>query len=76
MGRPKIYEEPRVTTAIRLPVPLHRALQRAATARAISVNLLVTDAVSDYLSGLEPREHRRRLASRRGAPERPEGVVS
>lgn len=60
MGRPRIYEEPRVATAIRLPTSLRDELQAAAAERDVSVNLLVTRAVRDYLGRLpslrdEPR---------------------
>jgi hypothetical protein len=54
MGRPRIYEEPRVATAIRLPASLRDELQVAATERDVSVNFLVTRAVSDYLRRLPP----------------------
>lgn len=68
MGRPKIYEEPRVATAIRLPTSLREELQAAAVEREVSVNFLVTRAVSDYLGQLpsvsddqsRPRRRRRR----------------
>lgn len=65
MGRPKIYDEPRVATAIRLPTSLRDELQAAATERDVSVNFLVTRAVVDYLRRLpplgldEPRSERR-----------------
>ncbi len=52
MGRPRIYDEPRVATAIRLPVSLRDELLTAASERDVSVNLLVTRAVSDYLRRL------------------------
>jgi post-segregation antitoxin (ccd killing protein) len=52
MGRPRIYDEPRVATAIRLPVSLRDELLATATERDVSVNLLVTRAVSDYLRRL------------------------
>jgi hypothetical protein len=69
MGRPKIYEEPRVATAVRLPTSLHDELQRAAAARDVSVNLLVNRAVTDYLqhlppAGLEPASAPRRRRGR------------
>ncbi|MDP9386666.1 MAG: hypothetical protein M3Q48_01750 [Actinomycetota bacterium] len=54
MGRPRTYDEPRVATAIRLPVSLREELQAAATERDVSVNLLVTRAVLDYLERLPP----------------------
>ncbi|MGE3620959.1 MAG: hypothetical protein AB7L84_10910 [Acidimicrobiia bacterium] len=62
MGRPRIYEEPRVATAIRLPTSLRDELQAVAAERDVSVNLLVTRAVRDYL---------RRLPSLRDAPRGP-----
>jgi len=52
MSRPKVYDEPRVATAIRLPTSLHEELQSAATQRDVSVNFLVTRAVSSYLAQL------------------------
>jgi hypothetical protein len=54
MSRPKIYDEPRVATAIRLPTSLHGELQTAATERDVSVNFLVTRAVSTFLAQLPP----------------------
>jgi hypothetical protein len=54
MSRPKIYDEPRVATAIRLPTSLHGELQTAATERDVSVNFLVTRAVSAFLAQLPP----------------------
>jgi hypothetical protein len=54
MSRPKIYDEPRVATAIRLPSSLHGELQSAASERDVSVNFLVTRAVSTFLAQLPP----------------------
>ena len=54
MARPKVYDEERVSTAIRLPVTLHGRLQRAAAERDVSVNYLVTRAVRDLLERLPP----------------------
>ena len=56
MSRPKVYDEPRVTTAIRLPTSLHGELQCAASERDVSVNFLVTRAVSAYLAQLPPAD--------------------
>ncbi len=56
MSRPKVYEEHRVATAVRLPVSLHGELQSAASVRDVSVNLLITRAVSAYLAQLAPTE--------------------
>ena len=60
MGRPKIYEEPRVATAVRLPTSLRDELQAAAAERDVSVNFLVTRAVRDYLTRLPPVTDQRR----------------
>ena len=54
MGRPKLYAEPRVATAIRLPLSVRDELQHAAAERDVSVNFLVTRAVSDFLRRLPP----------------------
>jgi hypothetical protein len=54
MSRPRVYDEPRVATAIRLPTSLHEELQTVASERDVSVNFLVTRAVSTYLAQLPP----------------------
>jgi len=56
MARPRTYEEPRVATAVRLPESVHRRLREAAANRDISVNLLVTRAVTDLLDRLPTAE--------------------
>lgn len=53
MGRPRLYEERRIATAVRLPVSLHDKLKRAAMSREVSVNFLLTRAVTAYLQRLE-----------------------
>lgn len=70
MARPRIYAEPRVATAIRLPASLRDELQAAAVERDVSVNFLVTRAVRDYLSRLPSvgdEQRRPRRAGRRRA---------
>lgn len=52
MGRPRVSEEPRVATAVRLPESLHRRLHRAASDRDVSANLLVTRAIDEFLDRL------------------------
>jgi len=52
MGRPRVCEEERVPTAVRLPRSVRDALREAAAARDVSVNLLVTRAVTEYLGRL------------------------
>lgn len=54
MARPKVYDEPRVTTALRLPESLHVRLRSTAEQRDISVNLIATKAIKEYLDQLEP----------------------
>ena len=65
MSRPKVYEEPRVATAVRLPISLHGELQSAASVRDVSVNFLITRAVSAYLAGLRPTEDQAPSGDRR-----------
>jgi hypothetical protein len=65
MSRPKVYDEPRVATAVRLPLSLHGELQSAASVRDVSVNLLITRAVSAYLAGLPPAEDEAATGDRR-----------
>lgn len=68
MGRPRIFDEPRIATAIRLPASLRDELQAAAVERDVSVNFLVTRAVREYLSRLpavgEPRRSRPRTTAK------------
>jgi predicted HicB family RNase H-like nuclease len=54
MARPRVYDERRVTTAIRIPESLHDKLRGAAEERDVSVNLLVVKAIDDYLERLVP----------------------
>ncbi len=54
--RPKISNEPRVPTAVRLPESVHRRLHEAAAEREVSANRLVVNAVSRYLDTLPPVE--------------------
>lgn len=56
MARPRMYSEPRIPTAVRLPEPVHQRLRDVARERTVSVNLLITRAVEDYLERLPPLE--------------------
>ena len=47
--RPRVYDEPRVSTAIRLPESLHSALRELADEREVSLNYLVIRALRGYL---------------------------
>jgi hypothetical protein len=50
MPRPRIYEERRVATAVRLPVSVHEELRRLARSRDVSVNYVITRAVEELLA--------------------------
>lgn len=52
MGRPRVSDERRIATAVRLPESIHRQLKLAASDRDVSANLLITKAVDDYLKRL------------------------
>jgi predicted transcriptional regulator len=52
MSRPRMFEETRVATAVRLPESVHRRLHQAAADRDVSANLLVTRAVCEFLDRL------------------------
>ena len=52
MGRPRVSNERRIATAVRLPESLHRRLQHAASDRDVSANLLITKAVDEFLERL------------------------
>jgi len=55
VARPRVYEEERVSTAVRLPASLHEQLKEEARARQVSVNFLVERAVGHYLELLPER---------------------
>lgn len=52
MTRPKLYDEKRRATAVRLPPGLHDRLRAEAAARQVSANLLVEHAIAEYLDRL------------------------
>ena len=54
MGRPRVCEEERVLTPVRLPQSLRDELRVVARQRDVSVNHLVTRAVAEYLAHLPP----------------------
>lgn len=56
MGRPRVTDEKRVTTAVRLPESVHSRLRDAATDRDVSANLIITRAVTEYLERLPAAE--------------------
>jgi predicted HicB family RNase H-like nuclease len=63
MGRPREYDEDRVTKAIRIDRDLDASLKAAARERDVSVNVLVNAALRDYLKNLVPLEELLRTAS-------------
>ena len=72
MRRPRVSDEKRIATAVRLPESVHRRLHLAARDRDVSANLLITKAVEEYLARLpgvddalstEPRRVSRRASS-------------
>lgn len=56
MARPKIYDQERVTTALRMPKELQDRLHAAASERDVSANLLAVRAIADYLDRLVPTD--------------------
>jgi len=57
MARPKLYEEKRIPTAVRIPESLHHRVQVIAAEREISVNLLIIRAIERHLDQLSPLEN-------------------
>jgi predicted HicB family RNase H-like nuclease len=53
-GRPKQFDDDRVTKALRIPPGLDHRLKDAAAERGISVNLVINRAIEDYLNRLLP----------------------
>jgi predicted HicB family RNase H-like nuclease len=48
-GRPKVYNEPRVSTGLRLPKSLHERILAMADERDVSANWLITRAIERYV---------------------------
>lgn len=55
-GRPREYDQGRVTKAVRISPELDSRLKAAARERGVSVNLLMNAALDEYLSRLVPIE--------------------
>jgi predicted HicB family RNase H-like nuclease len=63
MGRPRIHDEPRVTTAVRLSPSMRDQLHKAAGDEGVSVNELLVRAMSEYLRKIaRPRPSGRRAS--------------
>lgn len=55
-GRPREYDDERVTKVVRISPELDLRLKTAARERGVSVNLLMNAALDDYLGRLVPVE--------------------
>ena len=55
-GRPRQFDEERITKALRIPTSLDEQVKQAALERGISVNVLINNALEDYLERLVPVE--------------------
>jgi|EndMetStandDraft_8_1072994.scaffolds.fasta_scaffold1000284_2 predicted HicB family RNase H-like nuclease len=62
-GRPREYDEHRVTKAVRISPDLDERLKAAARERGVSVNLLMSAALEDYLDRLLPVDQVLKTAS-------------
>ncbi len=56
MARPRLVDEPRVSTQVRLPESLYDRLKSAAQDRDVSANLIVTRALTEFLDRLAPTD--------------------
>ena len=54
MSRPKIYDETRIATAVRIPESIHDWLKATARERDVSVTYLVVRALEDYRDRIAP----------------------
>jgi predicted HicB family RNase H-like nuclease len=61
VGRPRVYDEARVTTAVRLSPELRARLREAARDEGLSVNQLVVRVLDGHL-----RRRRRKASPARG----------
>ena len=62
-GRPREYDDDRVTKAVRIGPELDARLKKAARERGLSVNLLMNVALEDYLDRLLPLDQLLKTAS-------------
>ena len=63
IGRPREYEEQRVTKAVRIGADLDQRLKQVARERGVSVNVIMNMALNQYLERLLPLEEVLRTAS-------------
>lgn len=62
-GRPREYDDDRVTKAVRISPELDMRLKATARERGVSANLLINAALEDYLDRLLPVEQLLKTAS-------------
>ncbi len=74
MARPRVHEEERVATAVRLPKSLHEQLHDAADERQVAANLLVVKALESYLARLTPIEDLALTRNPEPAPDSPVAI--
>jgi predicted HicB family RNase H-like nuclease len=55
MARPRIYDEPRVTTAFRVSEKMRDQLRQAARDQGVSLNELLVRTMSEYLGKVARR---------------------
>ncbi len=63
IGRPREFEEQRVTKAVRISHELDQRLKQVARERGVSVNVIMNVALNDYLQRLLPLEDLLKTAS-------------
>jgi predicted transcriptional regulator len=63
IGRPREFEEQRVTKAVRISAALDQRLKEVARERGISVNVIMNMALNQYLDRLLPLEQVLKTAS-------------
>ena len=63
VGRPREFSEDRVTKALRIDRDLDERLKQAARERGVSVNVVATMALEDYLNRLLPLSELMKTAS-------------
>ena len=63
IGRPREFEEQRVTKAVRISPELDQRLKQVARERGVSVNVIMNMALKDYLERLLPLEDLLKTAS-------------
>ena len=63
VGRPREFSEDRVTKALRIDRALDERLKQAARERGVSVNVVATMALEDYLARLLPLSELMKTAS-------------